>query len=106
MRNLSTVEREQLVALARKHQVAFMAVFGSFARGDADDESDLDLYVRYGRDVGMIDMLRLKHEIEDTLHREVDLIAEEVVQPYAFVREQMLQDLVVLYGRQETYAPA
>ncbi|MEZ4610428.1 MAG: hypothetical protein R2838_09340 [Caldilineaceae bacterium] len=51
-------------------------------RGDADDESDLDLYVRYGSDVGMFDMLRLKHEIEDMLHREVDLIAEEVVQPY------------------------
>ena len=106
MRSLSAVEREKLVALARKHQVAFMAVFGSHARGDAGDESDLDLYVRYGRDVGMFEMLRLKHEIEDMLHLDVDLIAEEVVQPYSFVREQMLQDLVVLYRRQDAYAPA
>ena len=106
MRSLSAVEREKLVALARKHQVAFMAVFGSYARGDAGDESDLDLYVRYGRDVGMFEMLRLKHEIEDMLHLDVDLIAEEVVQPYSFVREQMLQDLVVLYRRQDAYAPA
>ena len=106
MRSLSAVEREKLVALACKHQVALMAVFGSHARGDAGDESDLDLYVRYGRDVGMFEMLRLKHEIEDVLHLDVDLIAGEVVQPYSFVREQMLQDLVVLYRRQDAYAPA
>ena len=106
MGNISVAEREQLVKLARKHKVALMAVFGSHARGDAGDESDLDLYVRYGRDVGMFEMLRLKHEIEDVLHLDVDLIAEEVVQPYSFVREQMLQDLVVLYRRQDAYAPA
>ena len=49
-------------------------------------------------------MLGIKHEMEDALGRPVDLIAEELVEPYAFVREGMARDLTVLYEESEAHA--
>lgn len=90
-------DRQKLVAIARKHHIAYVAIFGSFARGDARSDSDVDLYVRFGRNAGLFEMLGIKHEMEDALGRPVDLIAEELVETYSFVREGMAQDLTVLY---------
>lgn len=38
-------KREEILRIARKHGVGRVRVFGSFARGDADESSDLDLLI-------------------------------------------------------------
>ena len=48
--------------------------------------------------MGLLEVLAVKHEMEDALGLPVDLIVEEAVIPYSFVREGMEKDLVVLYG--------
>ena len=97
-------DQQQLARIARKHHIAYLAIFGSYARGDERPESDVDLYVRFGRDVGLFEMLGIKHEMEDALGRSVDLIAEELVEPYSFVRASMARDLTVVYESSETHA--
>ena len=42
--------RAEILALAKRHGVQDMRVFGSMARGDADDESDVDLLVSLAPD--------------------------------------------------------
>ena len=106
MANTEQSELEFLVDIARRHHIAYLAVFGSYARGEARADSDIDLYVRFGRDVDLFEMLGIKHEIEDGLGRSVDLIAEELVEPYEFVRDGMSQDLTVLYDSREIHAAA
>ncbi len=99
-------ERQKLVAIAQRHHIAYVAIFGSFARGDARADSDVDLYIRFGRDAGLFEMLGIKHEMEDALGRTVDLIAEELVETYSFVREGMAKDLTVLYDVSGSHVPA
>ena len=43
-------ERQKIVKIAQRHHIAYVAIFGSYARGDARPDSDVDLYVRFGRD--------------------------------------------------------
>jgi predicted nucleotidyltransferase len=101
MPNLN-VDEQKLVAIAKRHQIAYLALFGSYARGEAKAGSDVDLYAHFGRPVGLFEMLGIQYEMEDALGLPVDLIVEEAVIPYSFVREGMTKDLIVLYRFNES----
>lgn len=91
------LDKQKLIQIAKKHGIVFLALFGSQARKEARSGSDVDLYARFGRHVSLFEMLRVKHEMEDALGLAVDLITEEVVRPYPFVRDGIAKDQVVLY---------
>ena len=60
-------------------------VFGSFARGEETQESDLDLLVDYDKDsqVSLLDIIRYKNDLSRILGREVDLIENGFLKPFA-----------------------
>lgn len=60
-------------------------VFGSFARGEETSESDLDLLVDYDHEVkiSLLDIVRFKLDIEKKIHREVDLVENGYLKPFA-----------------------
>ena len=91
------LDKQKLIDIAKQHDITYLALFGSYARGEAHPDSDVDLYVRFGRKIGLFEMLGVKYEMEDVLGINVDLLAEEVVEPYKFVRRGIERDLVVLY---------
>ena len=92
-----SLDRQKLVDIAKRHNIAYLALFGSYARSTARPQSDVDVYARFGREIGLFEMLGVNYEMEDALGLKVDLIAEEIVEPYQFVREGMVKDMVVLY---------
>lgn len=74
-------------------------VFGSFARGEETPESDLDLLVDYDKDVqiSLLDIVRNKLDLETITHREVDLIANGSLKPFAV--ESANRDKYLIYER-------
>lgn len=51
------------------------ALFGSFARGDASEESDIDLLIEFkGKKKSLLDLVGLKIQLEESTGRKVDLI--------------------------------
>lgn len=58
--------------LAAKYGVTQLGVFGSVARGDATDASDIDIVVHMPPDLFL--MVHLKEELEQLLHTSVDLV--------------------------------
>ncbi|MBQ9193449.1 MAG: nucleotidyltransferase domain-containing protein [Bacteroidales bacterium] len=60
-------------------------VFGSFARGEETPESDLDLLVDYDKTVGisLLDVVRYKLDLENAIGRDVDLIENGSLKPFA-----------------------
>lgn len=97
MESIRTLDRQKLVQIAKQHGIVYLALFGSYARGEASSDSDIDLYVRFEHQIGLFDMLSVKYIIEDNFERNVDLIAEGLVEPYEFVRRGMDKDRIVLY---------
>ena len=51
-------------------------VFGSVARGEATAQSDIDVLVEFDKGATLFDQARMSWQLEDCLHRKVDVIAE------------------------------
>lgn len=60
-------------------------VFGSFARGEEKPESDLDLLVDFDKEahISLLDIIRFKLNIEQAINREVDLVTNGTLKPFA-----------------------
>ena len=65
-----------------------LAVFGSFARNEATDTSDIDLLVEFSRPVGLFEFSRVRRQLSELLGREVDLIT------FAGLREELRERIL------------
>lgn len=67
--------------MAESHGYRRMAVFGSLARGDAREDSDIDLLVDAPRGTSSFDFIRFAQQIEKVIGRKVDLISYGGLRP-------------------------
>ncbi len=95
---LATSEQEKIIEICHRNDISFCALFGSFARGEANLESDIDLLVRFSKPKGY-DWLNAAFEIEEVLGKKVDLITETSLSRH--VRDQVYKDLQILYGERQ-----
>jgi uncharacterized protein len=72
--------------------VRSLAVFGSVARGDFSQDSDLDILVVFDRPVGLFDFIRLKHFLEQLTRSRVDIVTPDALRPE--MRKQILKEAV------------
>ncbi|MDP4011138.1 MAG: nucleotidyltransferase domain-containing protein [Candidatus Roizmanbacteria bacterium] len=84
MRNIEQVVKPILV----KYGVKKASFFGSYARGDYDDQSDIDILFDPPKNMG-ISYLTLRHELEDTLQKKVDLVSYSAINKH--LKESILQ---------------
>jgi predicted nucleotidyltransferase len=80
--------------LAARHGASNLRVFGSLARGEGIESSDLDLLVTLEDKRSLLDLVGLKQDIEDLIHRPVDVVTEPALSPY--IREQVLAEATPL----------
>lgn len=66
--------RKIVAPIAARYGVNRMFLFGSYARGDSSETSDIDLRIDKGRVKGL-QMAFLHDELEEALHRPVDLLS-------------------------------
>jgi hypothetical protein len=76
----------------REFGVRSLSVFGSVARGDATERSDIDVLVEFDAPVGFFDMARLKYHLEDLLGAPVDLVTAGGLRDS--MRERILREAV------------
>ena len=81
-----------IVPLLREGGVIEASVFGSFIRGEAQSDSDLDLLVKYEESVSLFDVSGLKCEIEELLGIKVDLVSKDYLKPR--IKKRILQESV------------
>jgi predicted nucleotidyltransferase len=62
--------------LEKKYPISELAVFGSYARGDYNEMSDIDILVDFNDKIG-IGFISLAHELEDLFHKRVDLVSRK-----------------------------
>jgi predicted nucleotidyltransferase len=87
--------REEILNIAAKHGAFNIRVFVSVARGEADEQSDVDLLVDYSLDkISAWFPAGLVLELEKLLERKVDVATEPALKPR--IRERVLQEAVPL----------
>jgi len=76
------------------HGVSQIAVFGSYARGEARPDSDLDLLVRFNKQKSLLGVIRLERELSELLGIKIDLLTEQAISPYLI--DRIRQELKVI----------
>ena len=69
----------------------YIGVFGSFARGEQGPDSDLDLLVKFGKRLSLLDLVGLELDLTDELGIKVDLVTVGGLSP--LIREYVEKDL-------------
>lgn len=86
--------RPEILRIAERHGARNVRVFGSVARGEADDASDIDFIVDLEPDRSLLDMGGLMMELRDLLGREIDVVTERGLNPR--IRDRILSEAVPL----------
>jgi predicted nucleotidyltransferase len=87
-------KREAILDLCARHGATKVRVFGSVARGEAQEGSDLDLLVVFEEGRTFLDHARLKLALEGLLGVPVDVVSEGGLAPR--LRERVLREAVPL----------
>ena len=88
--------RDKTVPIAKKYGVSRMSLFGSYARGEADKESDLDILIDRGKIRGMLQYFAFVYDLEDEFNCHVDVVTTGISNK-DFLNE-IKRDEVLLYA--------
>lgn len=78
--------------LQRQYGVKGLGIFGSFARGDMSEQSDVDVLVEFGKDQKTFDhFMDLKYYLEELLGRKVDLVTVDALRSQ--MKDEILRDV-------------
>ena len=82
--------------LAEKYHVKEIYLFGSYARGEADENSDLDFLVFGGENFKLTNVLALGEDLREVLKKKVDIFEiREVNQDSEFYKTIMREKVLV-----------
>lgn len=80
-------------AIREKYHVRKIGVFGSFARNEEKEESDVDILVEFESDFETFDnYIELKYFLEDLFRRKVDLVTSEALRPQ--LKDEILKEVM------------
>ena len=104
MTNIESTMSEQvltdiIVEYFKNQPILRAWLFGSFARGEATPESDVDILVEFDHSspIGLFTYAQIWRELQERLGRDVDLVEEGTLKPYAV--ESANRDKKLVYER-------
>ena len=86
--------KELILDVLKNYDVKRASVFGSIAKGEATDESDIDLLVEFEGKKSLLDLVGLKLDLQDLLHCKVDILTYNSINP--LLKEIILNEQVVI----------
>src|SRR5271157_466123 len=87
-------KREQILEIAQRYGAYDARIFGSVARGEADEASDIDILVNLEPGRSLMDLGGLLYDLQILLGTEVDVVTEKGLRPR--IRQQVLREAVPL----------
>jgi predicted nucleotidyltransferase len=87
-------KRRQVLEIAAGHGARNVRLFGSVARGETTETSDLDLLIEMEPGRSLLDIVAIKQDLEELLGCKVDVVTEAAISPY--LRDKVLHEAVRL----------
>lgn len=90
LQEMLQVQRDEILRIAAQHGAGNVRVFGSVARGEATEASDLDFLVEMEPERSLLDLAALRNDLMDLLGREVDVVTDDSL--YWLLRRKILRE--------------
>ena len=87
--------KDTIKPILNKYGIYDINLFGSYARGEATKDSDVDIYCDKGNIKTLIDQVLLEEELKNALNKEVDIIFNTQILDDYF-KKQIMEDLIKL----------
>jgi predicted nucleotidyltransferase len=89
--------KEKIRPVCERYKIKRLFLFGSYARGEATEESDVDVHVQTSKDMGLIELSGFRLCLEEALGKEVDVITcipheYKIFKKYVEREEQLLYE--------------
>lgn len=89
---------EKSTPVFEKYGIRYAGLFGSYARGEEKNESDVDILIGKGdKPLSLLDFVRMRNELSKIFNKKVDIVSDSAVVPY--FKEYIFKDLQPLYGK-------
>jgi hypothetical protein len=91
--------KKKLAEICKRNDIVFMAVFGSFVRGEQDKKSDIDIAIEFdkNKEKTLLDLVHVENELKKLFKRKVDLGIFSSLSPY--VIEDVRKEMRVVYQK-------
>ena len=86
---------DKIITILQRHGVKKISIFGSYARGEANPQSDIDIIVEFSDRKSLLDLVGIEQELSETLGRKVDLLTEKSINPYLI--DRIKKERLVIY---------
>lgn len=77
---------DKIISYMKQHGARRICVFGSYARGKARPDSDLDIMVWFAEQKSLLGLIRIERELSEFVGIKIDLLTEEAISPYLIDR--------------------
>jgi predicted nucleotidyltransferase len=84
--------KDELPNLRNEYGVDTLAIFGSYAKGEQMEGSDIDMLVEFSEPVSLFDLIGLENQLTDLLGVKVDLGTFESIKP--MLKDEILNSAV------------
>ena len=77
--------------LKQKYGLNKIGIFGSYVKGEQDENSDIDILVEVQRPMGLIKFIKLENYLSEIFGIKVDLVTKKALKPY--IGKRILQEV-------------
>ena len=90
---------EKLVKTCEENDIVFLAIFGSFVRGEQKGKSDIDIAIEFDKNKpkSLLDLIHVENELSEILKRKVDLGIFSTINPY--IIDEVKKEMRVIYEK-------
>ncbi|MCK4997867.1 nucleotidyltransferase family protein [Candidatus Pacearchaeota archaeon] len=85
--------KKKVIPILKKNKIKKAGIFGSYARGEQTEDSDIDILIEPTKNMGL-EFVSVKLEIEDELNNKVDFVSYKTIPPR--LKKQILKEEIRL----------
>jgi len=95
---VSEVQKNIIINTLMPFHPVRIGIFGSVARGENTENSDIDILYQLKTAVGLFNLVRMKDSLEEKLNKKVDLVSEKSIHPK--LKSYIMNDLKIIYSNE------
>ena len=85
-----------IVSYLKHYDPEFVGIFGSFARNENSESSDIDVLVKFEKSYSLLQLIRMENELSESLGRKVDLVTAGALKNQ-IIKASIYRDLKIIF---------